>query len=91
MTQAPIHWNTVSGEGYELFFGYADEPAFAATVGRLVDDRVASRLAARDHTLWGPEAEDEAGKRLAWVDLAEESRALVPEIEALRDELRARG
>ena len=84
-------WNTVSGEGYELFFGYPDEPAFAGTVERLVEDRVASRLAARDHTLWGPEAEDEAGKRLAWVDLAEASRVLVPEIEALRDELRARG
>jgi glucose-6-phosphate isomerase len=84
-------WNTVSGEGYELFFGYADEPAFAGAVGRLVTDRVASRLAARDHTLWGPEAESEAGKRLAWVDLAEASRALVPDIEAVRDELRAKG
>ncbi len=84
-------WNTVSGEGYELFFGYPDESAFAGTVERLVEDRVASRLAGRDHTLWGPEAEDEAGKRLAWVDLAEASRALVPEIEALRDELRSRG
>ncbi len=84
-------WNTVSGEGYELFFGYADEPAFAATVQRLVEDRVASRLGARDHTLWGADAEAEASKRLAWVDLARSSRALVPEIESLRDELRARG
>jgi glucose-6-phosphate isomerase len=84
-------WNTVSGEGYELFFGYPDEPAFAGTVERLVEDRVASRLAARDHTLWGPDAEDEASKRLAWVDLAEASRVLVPEIEALRDELHAQG
>ncbi len=84
-------WNTVSGEGYEMFFGYADEPAFAGTVQRLVEDRVASRLGARDHTLWGADAEAEAGKRLAWVDLARSGRALVPEIESLRDELRARG
>jgi glucose-6-phosphate isomerase len=85
-------WNTISGDdGYALSFGYADEQAFAATVERLVADEVASRLGARDHTLWGPEAEEEAAKRLAWVDLAEASRELVPDIEALRDELRGRG
>jgi glucose-6-phosphate isomerase len=85
-------WSTISGDdGYELSFGYADEQAFAATVERLVGDEVASRLGARDHTLWGPEAEEEAARRLAWVDLAEASRGLVPDIEALRDELRGRG
>jgi glucose-6-phosphate isomerase len=84
-------WNTVSGDSYELFFGYADERAFADTVEQLVADRVASRLAARDHTLWGPDAEEEAAKRLAWVDLAEESRPLVADIKALHDELRRHG
>ena len=32
-------------------------------------------IAAQDATLWGPAAEDEAGKRLAWVDLSETSPA----------------
>jgi glucose-6-phosphate isomerase len=84
-------WSTVSGDGYQLTFGYADEAAFAGTVEQLVADQVASRLAARDHTLWGAAAEEESAKRLAWVDLAEASRALVPDIERLRHELRSQG
>ncbi len=80
-------WSTTSGEGYELFFGYRDEEAFSSTVEQLVTDGVASGIAKRNATLWGPEAESEAGKRLAWVGLAEESRALVDEIVGLRDVL----
>ncbi|MDQ4054394.1 MAG: glucose-6-phosphate isomerase [Actinomycetota bacterium] len=91
MSSPVTAWNTVSGDTYELFFGYPDERAFADTVERLVADQVASRLAARDHTLWGPAAEEEAAKRLAWVDLAETSRPLVAEIERLRLEFRSRG
>jgi glucose-6-phosphate isomerase len=85
-------WNTTSGAGdFELYFGYPDESAYAAAVLGLVDDKVASQIARRSPTLWGPEAEAEAGKRLAWVGLAAESRPLVAEIEALREELTARG
>ncbi len=62
-----------------------------AVVARLVEDHVASRLSGRDHTLWGAAAEEEAGKRLAWVDLAEASRHLVPDIAALRVQLREAG
>ncbi len=40
-------------------------------VHALVDERVASRLAARDATLWGAQAEEEASVRLGWVDLHE--------------------
>ena len=65
--------------------------AFDAVLGDLVAGRVASRLAVRDPGLWGPDAEEEAAKRLAWVDLASASRPLVPEVTALRDELRSRG
>jgi glucose-6-phosphate isomerase len=36
-------------------------------IGTLVADKVASRIAAKDRTLWGPEAESEAGIRLGWV------------------------
>ncbi len=89
-------WNSVSGKPpqqapFELSFGYADETAFAAAVEKLVADRVASGVAAQDPSLWGPEAESEAGKRLAWVALPESSRDLVTEISTLEVEFRQRG
>jgi glucose-6-phosphate isomerase len=90
-----IAWNTVEGDPlgahYELFFGYRDEAAFAAQVRQLVADRFASRLAAKDHTLWGSAAEEESAKRLGWVDLSATSRPLVAEITALRDQLHEQG
>lgn len=57
----------------------------------LVADRVASRLAGFDATLWGDDAVAEASIRLGWVHAASDSRALVPQITELRDEFRARG
>ena len=88
-------WNTVNGTGtaaaFELYFGYPDEAAYAAAVEELVADRVASRIAAQDPTLWGPAAEEESARRLGWVALPETSRPLVTEIAALQVELRERG
>jgi glucose-6-phosphate isomerase len=84
-------WSTTAGDGYELFYGYRDEDAFSAGVEKLVSDGVASGIANRDSTLWGSAAEDEAGQRLAWVGLAQESRDLVAEIIGLRDVLADRG
>ncbi|WP_122261036.1 glucose-6-phosphate isomerase [Ornithinimicrobium cerasi] len=60
-------------------------------LGPLVEERFASRLFAKDATLWGPDAEAEAEVRLSWVGLARTSRPLVGEIEALREQLRVRG
>jgi glucose-6-phosphate isomerase len=57
----------------------------------LVEARFASRLAAQDDTLWGPDAQPEASIRLGWVHPAAASRPLVEPILALRDELRAQG
>lgn len=57
----------------------------------LVDHEFASRLATKDHTLWGTAAEDEAAKRLGWISPFESSRPLVPEILTLREELAAEG
>ena len=65
--------------------------AVAAHVPTLVADRVASRLFAQDHTLWGEAAEAESAKRLSWTGLPRTSRHLVGEIEALRDELAETG
>jgi glucose-6-phosphate isomerase len=57
----------------------------------LVKEQVASRLFARDHTLWGAEAESESAVRLGWVFAASESIKLLPELMALRSELKAKG
>jgi len=61
------------------------------TLPGLVADLVASGITAGDSTLWGPEAEEEASKRLGWVQAVSVSRPLVPEIQALRRELVAKG
>lgn len=58
---------------------------------RLVADQAASKLAAQDATLWGPDAESEASIRLSWTSLHKSSRPLIGEIEALRTELRSEG
>ncbi|QTG80069.1 glucose-6-phosphate isomerase [Arthrobacter crystallopoietes] len=60
-------------------------------VPKLAENKVASRIAAKDHTLWGPDAESEASIRLGWVEAVEVSRPLVPRILKLRDELRTEG
>lgn len=57
----------------------------------LVGSLVASGITAEDPTLWGPAAEDEASRRLGWVQAVSVSRPLVPVITALRDELVAQG
>jgi glucose-6-phosphate isomerase len=65
--------------------------AIGQHVPTLVADRFASRLFARDATLWGAEAESEAAIRLSWTGLPRSSRPLVGEVAALRDHLREQG
>ena len=65
--------------------------AVARHVPRLVAEGFASRLFAKDSTLWGPEAESESAIRLAWVSLGRSSRPLVGEVAALRDHLAEQG
>lgn len=87
-------WNAAEVEAngtFHLRVGYRDVTAFTSAVEELVETRVARRIAERDHALWGPAAESEAAKRLAWVGLADESRPLVAEITALREAQRERG
>ena len=57
----------------------------------LLEDKVATRIFAKDPTLWGPDAEAEATVRLGWVEAATVSQRLVADILALRDALRADG
>ena len=65
--------------------------AVTQQVPRLVADRFASKLFAKDPTLWGPDAEPEASIRLSWVSLGRTSRPLLGEVAALRAHLAERG
>jgi glucose-6-phosphate isomerase len=69
----------------------AAQQAIERYVPALVEDKVATRIFAKDHTLWGPEAESESAIRLGWVEAATVSQPLVGEILALRDALAAEG
>ena len=60
-------------------------------IGRLCEERFASRLLARDASLWGVEAQQEASHRLGWVDPFEASAHVLDEAIRLRDALRSRG
>ena len=68
--------------------------SFAAVeqvVPELVSQKIASRIFAKDHTIWGKEAEAESSIRLGWVDAATESLELLPELQTLRAEHQSKG
>jgi len=69
----------------------ATSTSYDECLSALVDEEVASRLAAQDPTLWGAEAESEASIRLSWVGLPVSSRPLLAEIDALRAQLWSEG
>jgi glucose-6-phosphate isomerase len=69
----------------------AAQQALEQHLPALVADRIATRIFAKDHTLWGPDAEAESAVRLGWVEAATVSQALVPGILELRDALKADG
>ncbi|WP_236685828.1 glucose-6-phosphate isomerase [Demequina oxidasica] len=73
---------TVSGDAAQAASRLSEE---------LVADRVASRIAAKDSTLWGPDAEAEATMRLGWTDLHVSSREFLPRLEALVGNTRDEG
>jgi glucose-6-phosphate isomerase len=76
---------------FKIHVSGAAEEAVKTVVPQLVADLVASGITAQDPALWGPDAESEASKRLGWTEAVAISRPLVPEIVALRDELRSKG
>ena len=63
------------------------DAAVAATRQSLVAAGAPGRLAAKDPTLWGPEAEEVAKIRLGWVDTFRRSRELLPQLAELKAEL----
>lgn len=69
----------------------AASKAIEQFVPNLVADKVASRLFAKDHTLWGKDAESESAIRLGWVEAATESLTLIDEVEELAKRLSSQG
>jgi glucose-6-phosphate isomerase len=59
----------------------------AALRAELVGAGVPAKLADKDPTLWGPDAEHEAGIRLGWVDTFRRSRDLLPRLAEIRAEI----
>jgi hypothetical protein len=68
-------------------FGAAAVPGARELREALVADGVPGLLAAKDPTLWGPDARAEAKSRLGWVDTFRRGRELLPELAELRAEL----
>lgn len=75
----------------KVIAGGSAAAAVAEFVPQLIADKVASRIAAKDFTLWGKDAEAESSIRLGWVSSATHSQSIVNDIIALRDEFRAKG
>jgi glucose-6-phosphate isomerase len=60
-------------------------------VEAVIKNRIASRIAAKDFTIWGRRAEAEATNRLGWVSSAGDSAELVGELVDLRKEFLVSG
>ena len=69
----------------------ASQPGFLAQLDELVEQRVASRIFARDSSLWGADAAPEAAARLGWTDFAAGAAQAIDEAAAARLELLASG
>jgi glucose-6-phosphate isomerase len=68
-------------------YGADAVPGARAVRAALVADEVPARLAAKDASLWGAQAQPEAAVRLGWVDTAGRSRELLGPLAELTDEL----
>jgi glucose-6-phosphate isomerase len=67
--------------------GAVEAAAPASARAALVSAGIPGLLAAKDPTLWGPEAEDVAKTRLGWLDAHRRSRDLLPQLAELTAEL----
>ena len=76
---------------FEVATRGASATAVELFVPELVRERIASRVFAKDHTIWGQEAEAESSIRLGWVDAARQSLELLPELSVLRTEHLGKG
>ena len=65
--------------------------AVATQVSMLSDERIASRIAAKDPIIWGYQAAAEAAIRLGWTELHVTSRAILDDLAALKTALDTEG
>ena len=79
-------WTEARGKHFRLRYTTPEQAPLAGTIQALVGDAVASRIAATDPTLWGPDAEAEAARRLDWVSLPTASRDLLPALPRRKQE-----
>ncbi|MCB2411648.1 glucose-6-phosphate isomerase [Demequina sp. TTPB684] len=81
------------GDEAHLAVTVAGDAAEAASVltETMVADKVASRIALADPTLWGPLVEESAATHLGWVAAPYTSRSLVSELEDLYSDVRGEG
>ena len=68
-----------------------DSGTYLETLASMAADRLGSRLAAHEDTLWGEQAQPEASRRLGWVDLAAQDRQAVEAYVDAAAEVRAAG
>jgi glucose-6-phosphate isomerase len=76
-----------AGVSAETLSAAATEAAEQAAA-KLVADGVPADLAAKDPSLWGRDAEEEASKRLGWLDAPSVSRLLLGELAQLAERAR---
>ncbi|MFM6971760.1 MAG: glucose-6-phosphate isomerase, partial [Rhodoluna sp.] len=65
--------------------------AVANNIDSLVSNQIASRIFAKDFTIWGKEAEAESSIRLGWVHSASDSLDLVNRVLELKQDFNTRG
>jgi glucose-6-phosphate isomerase len=92
VTEALSSWVGIDNEAHLAITVSGDAAAAARTlVPMLVADKVASRIAAHDHTLWGKDAEAESKIRLGWTNLHETARSILGELSELHSALESEG
>ena len=89
---SPVRDSPVSAGGVTVrTTGGALVAAGSSVRERAAEQGLATALAGKDATLWGPEATPEASVRLGWLDSVATGRPIAEEVVRLREELRSEG
>ena len=67
------------------------EPRVAARVKKAADEDVARRIWRKDDTLWGPAGQPEVANRLGWLDVTEQMREELGDLQAFAEAVRDEG
>lgn len=75
----------------KIFFDNEHQKVWQENLDKLIQTRFASRLKAKDHTLWGTEAASEAKKRLDWLDAPKKIADALEQANQLKDFYQRKG